>query len=58
MRTSAYLLIGTAAVALSTQSLAQTTQEDTAQAANALAIRSPQTYQLMKAQARAAGVQI
>ena len=34
MRTSAYLLIGTAAVALSTQSLAQTTQEDTAQAAN------------------------
>ena len=34
MRTSAYLLIGTAAVALATQSLAQTTQEETAQAAN------------------------
>src|SRR5918993_1556073 len=34
MRTSAYLLIGTAAAALATQSLAQTTQEDTAQAAN------------------------
>src|SRR5215207_6065674 len=34
MRTSAYLLIGTAAVALATQSLAQTTQEETAQAVN------------------------
>ena len=34
MRTSAFLLIGTAAVAIATPALAQTTQEATAQAAN------------------------
>ncbi|HXH53298.1 MAG TPA: TonB-dependent receptor [Sphingomicrobium sp.] len=50
MRTTAYLLIGTAAVAFTTPALAQTTQEDVAQAVN-----PPDATQTQTAQAAHSG---